>query len=230
VHITLETNYVSMDDMENATLLPRKDDTTMIGKKNQSNVSLKNVAYGLGIVTLACSGSFVAGRSAEQYKLSAASSPSQLGVAPRLGGDSKASVTSKHSTAHDESEGDGRSGLGRRRDGRPSCDGGALGCPKTPEPTDEEQLEQLRDSLREMCMKSRVMAPPGYGPEPSDIEQLEELRDLTEEFCIHIDYPSFERIGEVPGHRPTPSIEEGEDDSIETKKKKKKTKKKHDSQ
>jgi len=89
-----------MDDMENATLLPRKDDTTMIGKKNQSNVSLKNVAYGLGIVTLACSGSFVAGRSAARYKLSAASSSSQLGVAPRLGGDSKASVTSKHSTAH----------------------------------------------------------------------------------------------------------------------------------
>jgi len=93
-----KTNYVSIDDMENATLL-RKDDS-MNGKKNQSNVSLKNVAYGLGIVALACSGSFVAGRSAARYKLSAASSSSQLGVAPRLGGASKASVTSKHSTAH----------------------------------------------------------------------------------------------------------------------------------
>ena len=90
-----KSNYVSIDDMENATLLPRKDDS-MIGKKNQSNVSLKNVAYGLGIVALACSGSFVAGRSAAQYKLSAGTS--QLGVAPRLGGGSKASV--KHSTAH----------------------------------------------------------------------------------------------------------------------------------
>ena len=91
-----KSNYVSIDDMESATLLPRKDDS-MIGKKNpSSNVSLKNVAYGLGIVALACSGSFVAGRSAAQYKLSAGSS--QLGVAPRLGGGSKASV--KHSTAH----------------------------------------------------------------------------------------------------------------------------------
>ena len=80
--------------MECATLLPRKDDS-MIGKKNpSSNVSLKNVAYGLGIVALACSGSFVAGRSAAQYKLSAGTS--QLGVA-RLG--SKASSV-KHSTAH----------------------------------------------------------------------------------------------------------------------------------
>ena len=88
-------NYVSIEDMECATLLPRKDDS-MIGKKNQSNaVSLKNVAYGLGIVALACSGSFVAGRSAARYKLS--SGTSQLGVA-RLGGGSKASV--KHSTAH----------------------------------------------------------------------------------------------------------------------------------
>jgi len=97
---TKSKNYVSIEDMENATLLPRKDDS-MIGKKNPSNaVSLKNVAYGLGIVALACSGSFVAGRSAARYKLSAASSSSQLGVAPRLGGGSKASVTSKHSTAH----------------------------------------------------------------------------------------------------------------------------------
>jgi len=88
-------NYVSIEDMECATLLPRKDDST-IGKKNPSNVSLKNVAYGLGIVALACSGSFVAGRSAAQYKLS--SGTSQLGVAPaRLG--SKASSV-KHSTAH----------------------------------------------------------------------------------------------------------------------------------
>lgn len=98
------SNYVSIDDMESATLLPKsKDDSMMIGKKNHpSNVSLKNVAYGLGIVALACSGSFVAGRSAAQYKLSSASSSSQLGVA-RLGGGggSKASsVTSKHSTAH----------------------------------------------------------------------------------------------------------------------------------
>ena len=91
--------------MESATLLPKsKDDSMMIGKKNHpSNVSLKNVAYGLGIVALACSGSFVAGRSAARYKLSSASSSSQLGVA-RLGGGgggSKASsVTSKHSTAH----------------------------------------------------------------------------------------------------------------------------------
>ena len=86
-------NYVSIEDMECATLLPRKDDS-MIGKKNPSNVSLKNVAYGLGIVALACSGSFVAGRSAAQYKLSGGTS--QLGVA-RLG--SKASSV-KHSTAH----------------------------------------------------------------------------------------------------------------------------------
>ncbi|CAL6316377.1 unnamed protein product [Bathycoccus prasinos] len=87
-------NYVSIEDMECATLLPRKDDS-MIGKKNpSSNVSLKNVAYGLGIVALACSGSFVAGRSAAQYKLSGGTS--QLGVA-RLG--SKASSV-KHSTAH----------------------------------------------------------------------------------------------------------------------------------
>ena len=89
-----KSNYVSIEDMECATLLPRKDDST-IGKKNQSNaVSLKNVAYGLGIVALACSGSFVAGRSAARYKLS--SGTSQLGVA-RLG--SKASSV-KHSTAH----------------------------------------------------------------------------------------------------------------------------------
>ena len=87
--------------MESATLLPKKSkDDSMIGKKNPSsnNVSLKNVAYGLGIVALACSGSFVAGQSAARYKLSSsASSSSQLGVA-RLGGGSKASV--KHSTAH----------------------------------------------------------------------------------------------------------------------------------
>ena len=93
-------NYVSIDDMESATLLPKSKDDSMIGKKNPSsnNVSLKNVAYGLGIVALACSGSFVAGRSAAQYKLSSASSSSQLGVA-RLGGGSKASSV-KHSTAH----------------------------------------------------------------------------------------------------------------------------------
>ena len=93
---TKSKNYVSIEDMECATLLPRKDDS-MIGKKNPSNaVSLKNVAYGLGIVALACSGSFVAGRSAAQYKLSGGTS--QLGVAPaRLG--SKASSV-KHSTAH----------------------------------------------------------------------------------------------------------------------------------
>ena len=90
-----KSNYVSIEDMECATLLPRKDDST-IGKKNQSNaVSLKNVAYGLGIVALACSGSFVAGRSAAQYKLSGGTS--QLGVA-RLGSSKASSV--KHSTAH----------------------------------------------------------------------------------------------------------------------------------
>ena len=94
-------NYVSIDDMESATLLPKSKDDSMIGKKNPSsnNVSLKNVAYGLGIVALACSGSFVAGQSAARYKLSSsASSSSQLGVA-RLGGGSKASSV-KHSTAH----------------------------------------------------------------------------------------------------------------------------------
>jgi hypothetical protein len=53
------------------------------------------VAYGLGIVALACSGSFVAGRSAAQYKLSGGTS--QLGVA-RLGSSKASSV--KHSTAH----------------------------------------------------------------------------------------------------------------------------------
>ena len=93
-------NYVSIEDMECATLLPRKDDS-MIGKKNPSNaVSLKNVAYGLGIVALACSGSFVAGRSAAQYKLSGGTS--QLGVAPaRLGGGGSSKASSvKHSTAH----------------------------------------------------------------------------------------------------------------------------------
>lgn len=93
-----KSNYVSIEDMECATLLPRNKDDSTIGKKNQSNasVSLKNVAYGLGIVALACSGSFVAGRSAAQYKLSGGTS--QLGVAPaRLG--SKASSV-KHSTAH----------------------------------------------------------------------------------------------------------------------------------
>jgi hypothetical protein len=89
-----KSNYVSIEDMECATLLPRKDDS-MIGKKNPSNVSLKNVAYGLGIVALACSGSFVAGRSAAQYKLSGGTS--QLGVA-RLGSSKASSV--KHSTAH----------------------------------------------------------------------------------------------------------------------------------
>ena len=89
-----KSNYVSIEDMECATLLPRKDDST-IGKKNPSNVSLKNVAYGLGIVALACSGSFVAGRSAAQYKLSGGTS--QLGVA-RLGSSKASSV--KHSTAH----------------------------------------------------------------------------------------------------------------------------------
>ena len=90
-------NYVSIEDMESATLLPRKDDST-IGKKNPSNaVSLKNVAYGLGIVALACSGSFVAGRSAAQYKLSGGTS--QLGVA-RLGGGSSKASSVKHSTAH----------------------------------------------------------------------------------------------------------------------------------
>ena len=89
-------NYVSIEDMECATLLPRKDDS-MIGKKNPSNVSLKNVAYGLGIVALACSGSFVAGRSAARYKLS--SGTSQLGVA-RLGGGSSKASSVKHSTAH----------------------------------------------------------------------------------------------------------------------------------
>ena len=89
-----KSNYVSIEDMECATLLPRKHDS-MIGKKNPSNVSLKNVAYGLGIVALACSGSFVAGRSAAQYKLS--SGTSQLGVA-RLGSSKASSV--KHSTAH----------------------------------------------------------------------------------------------------------------------------------
>jgi len=91
-----KSNYVSIEDMECATLLPRKDDST-IGKKNPSSnaVSLKNVAYGLGIVALACSGSFVAGRSAAQYKLSGGTS--QLGVA-RLGSSKASSV--KHSTAH----------------------------------------------------------------------------------------------------------------------------------
>jgi len=61
-------------------------------------MSLKNVAYGLGIVALACSGSFVAGRSAAQYKLSSAggSSSTQLGVA-RLGG---SATKTKHSIAH----------------------------------------------------------------------------------------------------------------------------------
>jgi hypothetical protein len=90
-------NYVSIDDMESATLLPKSKDDSMIGKKNPSsnNVSLKNVAYGLGIVALACSGSFVAGRSAAQYKLSGGTS--QLGVA-RLGSSKASSV--KHSTAH----------------------------------------------------------------------------------------------------------------------------------
>ena len=84
----------TVSDMENATLLQKKD-----SKNASSSMSLKNVAYGLGIVALACSGSFVAGRSAAQYKLSSAggsSSSTQLGVA-RLGG---SATKTKHSIAH----------------------------------------------------------------------------------------------------------------------------------
>jgi hypothetical protein len=95
------TVYSADDDMENATLLQKNFDAST--KKN-SSMSLKNVAYGLGIVALACSGSFVAGRSAARYKLSSSSSAAgggsstQLGVA-RLGSSSSA-TSKKHSTAH----------------------------------------------------------------------------------------------------------------------------------
>jgi len=89
----------SADDMENATLLQKNFDAS--SSKKNSSMSLKNVAYGLGIVALACSGSFVAGRSAARYKLSSSSaggSSTQLGVA-RLGSSSSA-TSKKHSTAH----------------------------------------------------------------------------------------------------------------------------------
>jgi hypothetical protein len=93
------------DDMENATLLQKNTDAS---KKNasssSSSMTLKNVACGLGIVALACSGSFVAGRSAARYKLSSAavgsSASTQLGVAARLGSSSATLKTKKHSTAH----------------------------------------------------------------------------------------------------------------------------------
>ena len=90
----------SADDMENATLLQKNVESS--SKKN-SSMSLKNVAYGLGIVALACSGSFVAGRSAARYKLSSSSgsggSSTQLGAVARLGSSSSA-TSKKHSTAH----------------------------------------------------------------------------------------------------------------------------------
>jgi hypothetical protein len=91
----------SADDMENATLLQKNFDASSSSKKN-SSMSLKNVAYGLGIVALACSGSFVAGRSAARYKLSSSGSggsSTQLGAVARLGSSSSA-TSKKHSTAH----------------------------------------------------------------------------------------------------------------------------------
>ena len=92
---TAASSSSTVSDMENATLLQKKDSSP---KNSSSSMSLKNVAYGLGIVALACSGSFVAGRSAAQYKLSSAggSSSTQLGVA-RLGG---SATKTKHSIAH----------------------------------------------------------------------------------------------------------------------------------
>jgi len=92
----------SADDMENATLLQKNLESS--SSKKNSSMSLKNVAYGLGIVALACSGSFVAGRSAARYKLSSSSagsggSSTQLGAVARLGSSSSA-TSKKHSTAH----------------------------------------------------------------------------------------------------------------------------------
>ena len=105
---TTKTSYQSVGgDEESATLILSRDDenvSTTSKKSSSSNghgVSLKTVAYGLGVVALACSGSFVAGRSAARYKLAQQASTGMLGVVqsttpslPRLG------KKQQHSTAH----------------------------------------------------------------------------------------------------------------------------------
>merc|ERR1711887_141140 len=77
---TTKTTYQSVAaengrDEESATLMSRDENVSTTSKSSSSNngVSLKTVAYGLGVVELACSGSFVAGRSATRYKLAQAS-------------------------------------------------------------------------------------------------------------------------------------------------------------
>merc|ERR1712100_1015963 len=107
VSTTTKTSYQSVGgDEESATLILSRDDenvSTTSKKSSSSNghgVSLKTVAYGLGVVALACSGSFVAGRSAARYKLAQQVSTG-MGVVqsttpslPRLG------KKQQHSTAH----------------------------------------------------------------------------------------------------------------------------------
>merc|ERR1712159_503680 len=107
---TTKTSYQSVGaaenngrrDEESATLMSRDENVSTTSKSSSSSnggVSLKTVAYGLGVVALACSGSFVAGRSAARYKLaqtrmavqSTTTSPSHI---PRLGN------KQHHSTAH----------------------------------------------------------------------------------------------------------------------------------
>merc|ERR1712072_303553 len=87
-------------DEESATLLSLQQcdenvSTSSSSSSNNNGVSLKTVAYGLGVVALACSGSFVAGRSAARYKLAAtgmAASSTALNhqstqtLLPKLGG------------------------------------------------------------------------------------------------------------------------------------------------
>merc|ERR1712159_387945 len=105
---TRKTSYQSVGrDEESATLMSRDEENVSTTSKKSSSssssngVSLKTVAYGLGVVALACSGSFVAGRSAARYKLAqtgmgvvqstTTTSPSHI---PRLGN------KQHHSTAH----------------------------------------------------------------------------------------------------------------------------------
>jgi hypothetical protein len=132
---------------EHARLLAQ--DPNQEQKQSQQNttnsISMKKVIYGLGVVALACSGSFVAGRSAAEYKLSSASSQVMLGSEPRLGA-SKTNGSESSNVAIVEKA------AGKKSSKKMKAKSESKEVEENDEPTDVDELtpEEMKEEIKQL--------------------------------------------------------------------------------
>lgn len=132
---------------EHARLLAQ--DPNQEQKQSQQNttnsISMKKVIYGLGVVALACSGSFVAGRSAAEYKLSSASSQVMLGSKPRLGASKTNGSESSNGAIVEKA-------AGKKSSKKMKAKSESKEVEENDEPTDVDELtpEEMKEEIKQL--------------------------------------------------------------------------------